>query len=199
MGESELKNALQRDGEAQIRDFWQKAEAAVASRRKEIEAELTQLRAKTDHQLQAEATVLRNNLLFEAQTRAMGCRLHEEATLDERLLHLARQILPELAGDDRAAFWKALCEELPEADWTALKVHPADQKLAGRDFPAATIESDEALGGGLVATNADGAIRIDNSLSCRLMRAWPDLLPQLLGELRKRVNNDETAHTDTTD
>ena len=79
-----------------------------------------------------------------------------------------------------------------------LKVHPADQALAGRDFPAARIENDETLGGGLIVTNTDGTIRIDNSLSCRLLRAWPDLLPKLLGAFHKRVDNDETARTDTT-
>ena len=198
MGETELKKALQREGVAQIGKLWQQAEATVAIRRKEIEAEGLQLRTETDRKLHAQVTALRNNMLFEAQARAMGCRLHAEAALEERLLLLARQILPELASDNRSALWKALCEELPGADWTTLKVHPADHKLADRDFPAAAIESDETLGGGLIASNADGMICVDNSLSCRLLRAWPDLLPKLLGELRKLVNNDETAHTDKT-
>jgi vacuolar-type H+-ATPase subunit E/Vma4 len=198
MGEAELKKALQREGEAQVGNLWQQAEAAVAIRRKELEAERLQLRVETDRQLQAQVTVLRNDLLFEAQTRAMGCRLHAETALEERLLLLARQLLPELANDDRSALWKVLCEELPDADWTTLKVHPADHKLADRDFPAAEIERDETLGGGLIVTSADGMIRVDNSLSCRLLRAWPDLLPKLLGELRKLVNDDETAHTDKT-
>lgn len=198
MGESELKAALQREGEAQIRDCWQQSEATVASRRKEIEDQLMQLRAETIRRVQAEAAVMSNALLFEARTRAMGYRLRAEAALAERLLILAHQMLPVLASADRTTLWETLRKELPEANWTACKVHPADQELAGRVFPAAKIESDEALGGGLIATNADGMIRIDNSLSCRLMRVWPDLLPKLLGELRKRVDNDETAHTDTT-
>ena len=199
MGESELKRALQREGEAQLDNFWQQAEAKVAVRRKEIETERLRLSAETDRKCQAEATVLRGNLLFEAQTRAMEQRLHAEAALEERLLFMAHQVLSELVhNDDRATLWKALCRELPEADWTTFKIHPADHKLASRDFPTAAIERDETLGGGLVASNADGTIRIDNSLSCRLMRAWPDLLPKLLGELRERVNNDETTYTDTT-
>ncbi len=198
MGEAELKKALQREGEAQVRDFWQQAEVAVETQRKEVEAELTQLHAETDCQLQAETTVLRNNLLFAAQTRVLEGRLHTEAALEERLLVLAHQLLPELARDDRSKLWEALCDELPAADWAILKVHPADQKIAGRDFPIAEIECDEALGGGVIVTNADGMIRIDNSLDCRLMRAWPDLLPKLLTELRKRVDDDETADSDTT-
>jgi vacuolar-type H+-ATPase subunit E/Vma4 len=188
MGEEELRKALQREGEAQVRDFWQQSEAAVATRRKEIEAELIQLRAEADCQLQTETTVLSNNLLLAAQTRVMECRLHAEAALEKRLLLLARQILPELAGDDRSAMWKTLCEELPAGDWTEIKIHPADRKLAGRDFPSAEVDCDTSLCGGLITTNADGTIRIDNSLDCRLMRAWPDLLPKLLAELRKLVD-----------
>jgi vacuolar-type H+-ATPase subunit E/Vma4 len=198
MGESELKTALQLEGEMQIRDFWQQSEFAVAERRREVETELMQLRAETDHRLQAEVTELHSSLHFVAQTRAMECGLRAEATLEERLLLMAHKILPLLANTERATLWKALRKELPEADWTILKVHPADQQLAARDFPSAVIESEEALGGGLIATSADGMIRIDNSLNCRLIRAWPDLLPKLLGELRKRVDNDETAHTNTT-
>jgi vacuolar-type H+-ATPase subunit E/Vma4 len=197
MGESELKTALQLEGEVQIRDFWQQSEFTVAARRKEVETELLQLRAETDRRLQAEATELHNSLRFASQARVMECRLRAEAELEKRLLLLAHQVLPVLANADRATLWKALRKELPEADWTTLKVHPADQQLATRDFPSAVVESEEVLGGGLIATSADGKIRIDNSLSCRLTRAWPDLLPKLLGELRKRVDNDETAHTNT--
>jgi len=69
MGESELKRALQREGKTQLDNFWQQAEAKVAVRRKEIETERLRLSAETDRKCQAEATVLRGNLLFEAQTR----------------------------------------------------------------------------------------------------------------------------------
>ena len=198
MGEAELKTALRREGEVQIRDFWQTAEAAVTTRRREIDAECARLHAETDRQLQAEGTQLRSNVLFAARTRALEQRLHAEAALEERLLILARELLPELAGDDRAGLWEALRAELPTAAWESLTVHPADREQAGHAFPDAVIEEDETLGGGLVAACADGTIRIDNSLACRLLRAWPDLLPQLLAELRKLVDNDETAESDTT-
>lgn len=198
MGESELRTALQNNGETQIRNFWQQAEAKVASRREEINAELLRLRATAERQLQAETSALRSNMLFEAQARAMGCRLHAEAELEERLLRLASQILQELAGHDRITTWNALCEELPRHDWTLVKVHPTDQQLACHNFPAAEVETDEDLCGGLIVANIEDTVRIDNSLRCRLMRAWPDLLPHLLEELRKLVDSHATTHTDTT-
>lgn len=197
MGESELKLALQREGSTQVAEFWQQAESFVTSRRQESETKVQHLRAETDRQLHAELATLRNNLLFEAQTRAMAYRLHAEAALEERLLCLARQLLPGLAGDNREALWRTLFEELPSNDWTTVTVHPADQALADRDFPAATIEHNEAIGGGLITTNTKHTIRIDNSLSCRLLRAWPNLLPDLLTEIRQLVSEDETTCSDT--
>jgi len=195
MGESELKIALQREGEERIRSFWQDAEANVSAERTAIEAEREELHGKSDQQLQAEIALLRSTLLFASQARARECRLHAEADLEQRLLVLARQLLPELADKDREAMWMALRGELPSAEWAHLTVHPADRELARRVFPAATIECDEAIGGGLIATSADAVIRVDNTLSCRLQRAWPDLLPQLLAELRILVNNNETSDT----
>lgn len=198
MGESELKIALQREGEVQVRDFWKQAEMVVVMRRKELETELHNSRTETERQLLEATTGLRNSLLFEARARSHECQLHTEAELEARLLLLARRLLPELAGHDRSALWQVLYEELPEADWSALTVHPADRKLAERHFAAASIDCDANLSGGLIASNADGTVRIDNSLDCRLMRAWPDLQPKLLTELREWVDKDETSHTDTT-
>lgn len=198
MGEAELKIALQREGEARIRGFWQAAETAIAEKRQEVEAQKRQLQAEHEQRLQAEVTKLRNERLFTARSRAMQGRLHAETELETRLFALAGKLLPELAEADRAASWRLLSDELPQAEWYKLEVHPADRDKARRDFPAAEVVTEETLCGGLIATNSDGTIRIDNSLHCRLKRAWPDLLPGLLDELRKRVNDDETAQADPT-
>ena len=57
MGEPELKIALQRDGEARIRGFWQDAEGAVEKQRAETRQELDLLREETDRVLQSESVV----------------------------------------------------------------------------------------------------------------------------------------------
>ena len=198
MGVSELKTALRQDGEARAREFWQQAEAAVEKRRKEISAELEHLRAATGRSLQAEETRLRNNLLLEARARATGYRLHAEAAMELRLLEMAGRVLGEMVGTSRHEIWQALCRELPKYPWTNLTVHPKDLDFARQAFPAAAIECDEAIDGGLVVTDAKGTVRIDNSVSCRLSRAWPDLLPNLMKDLRERVDNDATACHNTT-
>lgn len=192
MGESELKIALLREGEERVREFWQAAEETVAQSRREFEAERAQMRLEADRQLQAKISRLRTRLLAEAQARAMACRLKAEAELEERLKRLASQLLTELAAEHREALWQALCAELPPAEWCKITVTQSDQGLAARTFPAAEIELDEKLAGGLIATSGGGRVQIDNSLGCRLLRAWPDLLPQLMSELRELVDKDET-------
>jgi vacuolar-type H+-ATPase subunit E/Vma4 len=192
MGESELKIALQREGEEQIRAFWQAAEEKVAKRRQELKEEQEQLRLEAERQLQAEVSRRRNSLLAESQRQAMASRLHAEALLDERLQNLASQLLTDLVEENRESLWLALCAELPPADWGKITVSQADQLLARRNFPEAEIEVDDAIATGLIATSRDG-VKVDNSLACRLRRAWPDLLPQLMTELRKLVDRDETS------
>lgn len=192
MGESELKIALQREGEEQVRAFWQAAEEKVAKRRQELKEEQEQLRLETERQLQSEVSRRRNSLLAESRMQVMASRLHAEALLDERLQGLASQLLTEFTEKNRDVLWQALCDELPSAEWGKITVSQASQGLAARDFPTAEIELDDAIAGGLIATSSSG-VRVDNSLVCRLRRAWPDLLPQLMSELRRLVDSDETA------
>jgi vacuolar-type H+-ATPase subunit E/Vma4 len=193
MGESELKIALQREGEEQVRAFWQAAEEKVEKRRQELKEEQEQLRLEAERQLQVEVSRRSNSLFAESRMQAMASRLHAEALLDERLQGLASQLLTELAEKNREALWQALCAELPPAEWAKITVSQADKALAARNFPAAEIEFEETLAGGLIATNHDDGVKVDNSLGCRLHRAWPDLLPQLMSELRTLVDSDETA------
>ena len=197
MGEKELKTALQHEGETHARGFWEQAEAVVEGRRKEIETELEHLHEETRRSLQAEEAALHNNLLFEAQTRATEVKLYAEAAMELRLLEIVDRVLGEMIQCSRQELWQSLSRELPEYQWTRVKVHPEDLELARRAFASAAIDIDEAICGGLIVTNAEGTIRVDNSLSCRLMRAWPDLLPDLMKDLREQVDSNATACNDT--
>ena len=198
MGEKELKTALQHEGEAHARGFWEQAEAVVEGRRKEIETELEHLHDETRRSLQTEEAALRNNLLFEAQTRATEVKLYAEAAMELRLLEIADRVLGEMIEGSRQELWQALSRELPEYQWARVKVYPEDLELARRAFPSAAIDTDEAICGGLIVNNAEGTIHVDNSLSCRLMRAWPDLLPDLMKDLRVQVESNATACNDPT-
>jgi vacuolar-type H+-ATPase subunit E/Vma4 len=156
MGESELKIALQREGEEQVRAFWQAAEEKVAKRRQELKEEQEQLRREAERQLQFEVTQRRNSQRTESRMQAMASRLHAEALLDERLQGLASQLLTELTEKNREVLWQAFCAELPHAEWGKITVSQGSQGLAVRDFPTAEIELDDAIAGGLIATSSSG-------------------------------------------
>ena len=198
MGETELKTALRRDGEERIRSLWQQSEEVVVQRREVIEAEVDHLKQESERSFKANVSALRTNLLFDANTQAMELRLNAEAALERRLLELAKKLINELPGKARKDLWQSLCRELPDEAWETVTAHPEDQSRAKIDFPTAEVESDESISGGLIVTAADGAILIDNTLRNRLLRAWPELLPKLMRELRAKVNNDDPACNDTT-
>ena len=187
MGEQELKKALQREGEESARAFWKQAEAIVEARRKDVDAELEQLRSESNRKLQADIDELRGKLLFAAHTESRNSRLLAESAVAERLHSLAQQLLPKLSEASRDKLWEAYCTELPAAEWSTLTVHPDDHDRAQESFPELKIDRDSKVGGGMIATSADGEIRVDNTLFCRLERAWPDLLPQLIKELHQMV------------
>jgi len=197
MGERELQAALQEEAEGQVRQAWTAAEQAVAARRGEVAARLEQLRELAARRQGAAVARLRDDLLHRARQEARQVRLLAEVELAERMLRLAGALLPELAerGGDR--LWQALYAELPPLAWARASVHPADATRAAATLPQAEVATAVALGGGLVVDSADGLIRIDNSLACRLARSWPDLLPQLLAALYLDVGRDATVDADT--
>lgn len=193
MGEAELKIVLRREGEEKARTYWQDAEGMIAARRREVEAALVKLRDETDRLLQSETARLRSNLLFDAQEKCRKRELLAETELEKRLLEMAKTLLPELADADREGTWTALVSELPAGNWTSVKVHRKDAVRAKASFANANLVEDDAIGGGMIVTSADGSIRIDNSLRCRLLRAWADLLPGLMAALRKEVENNAAS------
>jgi hypothetical protein len=86
--------------------------------------------------------------------------------------------------DDPETLFRGLVAELPPAAWRTVCVNPDVVSLAAGCFPDAGIIVDEALSFGLKVTTADGSLSVDNTLGTRLERLWPDLLPQLMADVR---------------
>jgi vacuolar-type H+-ATPase subunit E/Vma4 len=74
---------------------------------------------------------------------------------------------------------------LPSLPWQTIWTTPDASSAAAALFPTATIVADPALAGGLKAALAEDSLTVDNTLETRLEKLWPDLLPQLLTELRE--------------
>jgi vacuolar-type H+-ATPase subunit E/Vma4 len=85
--------------------------------------------------------------------------------------------------------FEALADEIPGRAWPRVRVNPADSDLARHRFPDAEILADDDIVAGLVVEDDDGRIRIDNTLETRLARAWPQILPGIVGEAMKEAGH----------
>jgi V/A-type H+-transporting ATPase subunit E len=103
------------------------------------------------------------------------------------LRELARTGLNGLRSDRYELIFRALADELPDETWGTVRVNPLDAALAGMVFPSVVIESVAGIAGGFEVATADGDFTVINTLDVRLERAWPDLLPEMVSELRGRA------------
>lgn len=188
MGRRELLEALQREGRdkmAAITGMGAAEEDRLRSLAEERREEL-----RRDHELQLEllCSDLKRTIMAGASREASLIRLRAEHALSQRLHEHALFCLKQLPGDDGERIFRALAAELPALPWHTLRVAPGDAALAATHFPDATIIADETVSGGVKAATADGSLTVDNTLETRLERIWPDLLPNLMAELRGRTS-----------
>ncbi|HEY7746913.1 MAG TPA: hypothetical protein VIA07_11295 [Desulfuromonadales bacterium] len=183
MGTGELLAALRREGERKAAAIRQAAEAEASRLREESAAGLAMLQAECRQQQEKATAAETGAILAEAERAARRVRLAAAENLTERLLALARRLLPGLRTRDYPAIFARLAGELPPAGWETVRVNPADADLAGALFPGARIETDAGICGGLEALTSGGRVQVVNTLEKRLERRWPELLPVLLREI----------------
>lgn len=185
MGRRELLDALQREGRETM--------AAIAARSKADEERLlagfderqAELRREYEQQRELQCSELRRSIISRAERAAALIRLRAEHQLSLRLHEQARSGVLQMHVDDPEALFRGLLAELPPESWRSVRVNPGSASLAADCFPAAEIIKDPLLSRGFIAIAADGGLAVDNTLSTRLERLWPELLPALLAELRR--------------
>lgn len=180
MGRDELLAALQLKAAAEKQAIWQRAEQQAAEAEAEAVGEQRRLELQRRDRQQQELQELQRALDSRIDKRLQRARLQTEQLLAGRLQLLAGELLTALPPEVRQRGWKVLVEELPARSWQTIRVHPDDFDRARQQFPDSRIESDAALGGGLVAIAADEALQVDNSFERRRQRLWPQLLGSLI-------------------
>lgn len=188
MGKDELRKALVREAEERIRNLWAEAERDIAELRGQVAAEQEEQERRLEQRLQEEMAVIRSEADQEAWQVAQRTRLEAEQRLGERLQALARKLLPELVAADRERWFCRLAGEIPAGDWCQVRLQGEDRPFAEKLFADAELIVDDGLAGGLIVTDRDERLRIDNSLGKRLERLWPRLLPELIRAVRKEVS-----------
>jgi vacuolar-type H+-ATPase subunit E/Vma4 len=185
MGRNELLAALQREGREKVAAISGRRAAEEERLRAETARKIAELRQEHEAQLELLCSGRRRLLLAKASREAALLRLRAEHALALRLHERARHALPQLYGDDAERLFSQLAAELPSLPWQMIWTTPDASSAAAALFPTATIVADPALAGGLKAALAEDSLTVDNTLETRLEKLWPDLLPQLLTELRE--------------
>lgn len=186
MGQRELLAALRREAEEQASALRRTAETEADRAQADAARRIDELRAGHEERSTMLCSDRQRDILAEAERNAALVRLQVEHELARRLRERAGVLLKRLRDNDYHALFRRLAAELPDATWATVRVNPADTALAAALFPTAVIEADGAIRGGLEASSADGELTVINTLEARLERAWPELLPRIVTELRER-------------
>lgn len=187
MGRLELLEALRREGGEAMAAITGRGVAEEDRLRTGAEERREELRREHEQQRELLCSERQRAIMAGTSREASLIRLRAEHSLSLRLHERARICLKQLTGDDGERIFRTLAAELPALPWHTIRIAPGDVALASGHFPNATIIADEAVAGGLKVATADGSLIVDNTLETRLERMWPDLLIQLMAELRGRT------------
>ena len=198
MGKDELKKALADEAEERIRALWAVAETEIDGLRGQVALQREEQAAKSARQLDKAVAELRTACHQQALEEGRRAILEAETDLAERMLGVARTLLPQMIAAKRSTWLKCLAEELPDHPWEEVRVSPADLDQAVELFPGAQVIPEEALAGGVIVTAGGGRLRVDNSLEKRLERRWPEILPMLFAEIRRKAAEDDNTPATTT-
>jgi len=182
--------------EALIADLRRKSSDRIQQIRAEAEGKADELRRRKQEEFaRYEAVVLGQlqdlkegvaaPILHEAERSALAIEDEALGRLSERLAALAAGMLDRIRDQDYEAVFAALAGEMPAVSWERVRVNPLDMELARAAFPGVEVGEDPAITGGFVASADSERYLVDNTLERRLERAWPVILPLLIGEIVK--------------
>ena len=176
-------------GEEKVRAIWQQAEAEVRDYQQEKEAALAEERKRCQLLGQQALAEFGRGLMVEAEEKAWLRQSEAETRLAERLYDLAQKELHWLREQCGHRLLSACAKELPQVEWKQLRVNESDVELARALFPPAEGAGDKHITGGLVAESVDGRVSVVNTLEKRLERAWPRILPGFFRTLQEEKKN----------
>lgn len=184
MGRRELLEALHREGEETRAAIARDSAVAGEELRASAGERCARLRREQEEERERLCRERTQRLLAKAAHEAALIRLRAEDALAHRLHARACLALRDLGSAAAEELFRTLAAELPTLPWATIRIAPGDERRAAALFPAATLIVDPAISAGLKVASADQHLTIDNTLETRLERLWPDLLPQLIAELR---------------
>lgn len=190
MGCDELIESLRKEAETKIREIWKESEEEAGMIRANLSSRLEAMRQEGSYGQSSEGEV--RKILLEAESRAKIIKLESEDKLSTRLYFLAVSCLGFLRDDNYGEIFGRLVLDLPSYEWRKVTVNPRDSGLAKKYYPEAEIETDGDIAGGMAVENKTGDVKVINTFEKRLERSWPQMLPDLFGDIRREVMDSGT-------
>jgi len=188
MGHQKLIDTLRKDGSERVIAIRNETETEAERIKRERTERINKLRNEFHRKEASLSLALAEEEILSAEKRAQGIMLSAESDLSERLFSLAGPLLSELRASGYQEIFLSLVKELPDAEWTYIKVKPDDSRMAGALFPNAVITPDNKITGGIEASRENGRQYIINTFEKRLERAWEEMLPLLMSEIYKEIS-----------
>lgn len=189
MGYIELIDALRKEGEEKVHTIWKEAETEAQRISEETFKRMENMREEYGNIHSSDIREQTETILSEAGSRARMIRLLAEKELSDRLYRLALCSLHLLRDERYKDIFDALIEELPHYKWKIVRVNSEDKRVAKEYFPDSDVIPDSNIRGGLDIAGRDGMIRIINTLEKRLERAWGEILPGLIKDVRSMIQD----------
>jgi len=189
MGCRELIESLRSVAEEKTLAVWREARQEAEKTRAETSLEIRRMREENDGRRSVAAATLKAGVLSGAEARARMRLIAAERELSKRLFSLAISLLGQLRRDRYDEAFGGMAQELPRLAWRTVSVNPEDVHRAKKYFPDAKIIADEGITGGMDATTGVGSIRVINTLEIRLERAWQEMLPVLVRDIRQEAGH----------
>jgi V/A-type H+-transporting ATPase subunit E len=191
MGCEELIESLRKEAEEKVREIRRETEEEAGKIKAGFSLKLEVLRR--ENAAGGSSGVEGQKVLLDAGNRARTIRLTAEGRLSARLYILAVSSLHILRVKGYEDIFHRLAMEIPPLLWRSVQVNQEDCDLARKFFPDAEIVAARNITGGMEVETERGLMSVANTFEKRLERAWPQMLPELIGDINREVmNNDES-------
>jgi len=194
MGYQELIASLKEDADEKVRSIWRETDIEIERLMEEASGRIKGLNESYAKIMEKSLKEIQEEIISEAGHRARQIRLNAEYTLSERLFNIALNSTETLREKDYNEGFPILVKELPEFKWGEIRVNPEDIDIARKYFSDATVIPDEAITGGFEVIRIDGRMRVINTFTKRLEKAWDEIIPLIIKDIYKEVLSDESIN-----
>ena len=180
MSKEELLKVIQQQVSQEIDNLQREADERLAMLRKECAVRIRAGRReiRKHYQRMIKQELQHRQYVFQKSRLSQFTQLRRE--LADRMKELSLPAFKLFWEKERETLLPRLIAELPDVEWSDVRVSPKDHDLAQTLLPDVRLTPDPTLDGGLVATCDQRQLVCRMDLETLLERVWPTMIPALL-------------------